>query len=469
MALLHRWLSRMAKTRAAKRVYDCLPASLRSMPASVLGATLRRERFGAAFHDELSAIQSRLSQSRDEWEAAQLERLREVLTLARQTVPYYRQTLRDIDAQDIRSLGDWRKVPITDREEVRSSPGEFVSDALKASELHTVRTSGTTGGAMPVSWLKEAVQRQHAAWWYVRFARGYDLQSSMATFAGRPVIPAKRNKPPYWIYNRSARQWMFSGFHTRPDMLEAVCRQLTEIEVDYYNGYPSFLYLVAHEYLRLGLRPPGIRHVFTSSETLLPKQREVIEQAFQCSVVEHYGAAEGSAAYVQWSDDDHNLVLAQGHCFIEPMSGDDGSSVARGMMITTCLINPGMPLINYRIGDVATEVANSEAGAYPAPAVKRIDGRTDEYVTGRSGRRFGRLSVAATAMRNVKELQFYQDRVGELEVRIVREVGFGPDDEAHALQSLRSYLGDDLDIRLVYVEGIKRLPSGKFRSVINKL
>jgi phenylacetate-CoA ligase len=139
------------------------------------------------------------------------------------------------------------------------------------------------------------------------------------------------------------------------------------------------------------------------------------------------------------------------------------------MMITTNLINIAMPLINYRIGDVATEVPAEQAARYPAPAVARIDGRTDDFLIDSTGRRFGRLSVVVKTMSHIKEMQFYQDTAGRVDVRIVRDVGYQPADEQGVRDILRHYLGDHLTLNIVYVDRIERLPSGKFRLVLNKL
>ena len=467
--MFHEWIKNLAGSHLAKGVYARLPAPLRSLPASLLSSSLRRDRFGPSFHDELAQVGKRLAMSRDEWSAQQLLQLRAVLAAAKQTVPAYRARFRHIDPADIKELDDWKSVPFTDREEVRATPERFLSETVPARRRSVIATSGTTGGALQVTWDKQAVQRQHAAWWYPRFVRGYTLKSSQASFTGRQILPVDRAKPPFWIYNRTGRQWLFSCFHTDPDMLEAMCRHLAEINVDYLCGYPSFIYLVAQRYEQLGLQPPSARHVFTSSETLLPKQREVIERALHCTVVEHYGSAEGSAALVQWSDTDHHLALAQGHCFVEAAPDEQAGPARTGMLITTNLINPAMPLINYRIGDVATESPPEERPAYPAPVFDRVDGRTDDFIVDATGRRFGRLSVMMKVIHKVKEMQFYQEVEGQVEMRVVPENDFQPADEQAMLQSVRSFLGDHLKITVNYMDKIPREPSGKLRTVINRL
>ena len=57
------------------------------------------------------------------------------------------------------------------------------------------------------------------------------------------------------------------------------------------EGYPSTLYILARYLKKKDLYCP-VPAVLTSSETLLPLQRELIEERFQCPVYDFYGMAE---------------------------------------------------------------------------------------------------------------------------------------------------------------------------------
>lgn len=57
------------------------------------------------------------------------------------------------------------------------------------------------------------------------------------------------------------------------------------------EAYPSAIYVLA-KYMDDNNIRHKIKAVFTSSETLYPIQREVIERVFQCKIYDKYGLSE---------------------------------------------------------------------------------------------------------------------------------------------------------------------------------
>ncbi len=77
-------------------------------------------------------------------------RIRETVTYAAGTVPYYRDLFarEGIDPREIVTAADLERLPLTPKEHVRSDPDRFVSDSRLGRESIPFHTSGTTG--MPI-------------------------------------------------------------------------------------------------------------------------------------------------------------------------------------------------------------------------------------------------------------------------------------------------------------------------------
>ena len=91
-------------------------------------------------------------------------------------------------------------------------------------------------------------------------------------------------------------------------------------------GYPSVLYALAHEALagRLVVAP---RMIGSNSEPLLPEMRAAMEQAWQCPILNAWGASEGVAAGA--CGQGPGLHLVEDVCIFELMN-EDGEPVEPG-------------------------------------------------------------------------------------------------------------------------------------------
>lgn len=114
-------------------------------------------------------------------------------------------------------------------------------------------------------------------------------------------------------------------------------------------GYASIIYLLARELENE--KNLGIETIITSSETLLPSQREKIEDTFQCKVFDDYGSREFMiAAECEMHE---GLHINEEIVFVEILdeNGFPCEPGQRGDIIVTDLYNKSFPFIRYQMGD----------------------------------------------------------------------------------------------------------------------
>ncbi len=436
---------------AGKTFYDRLPLWAQTAAVNAVSLTNYRRRYGARFHRFLAQLEANENKSRDQLLTEQQQAVQRLLEYAVRHVPYYRERNLPPDR-----LQDW---PILDKQAVAAAPEKFLSDEFSRGDLLTLQTSGTTGTPLTVRFTTECQELEMAFRWRHRAWGGVPFLSRGAYLSGHPIVPADQAAPPFWRVDTVERRLLCSSYHFSPQNMPQYVEALTRFAPDFIHGYPSSLYLLARHMLEHNLRSLRPRAVFTASETLLEFQREAIERAFAAPVFNWYGTTEMTCNIVECAYG--SLHYRTDYGLLELLDG--------GVTVATGLLNPAMPLIRYRAGDVATPRAGTCDCGRAFPLIERIEGRIEDYIRTPDGRLVGRLDHIFKGVAHVREAQLVQRRVEELILRIVRADGFGDDDERVILANARERLGSSIALRCEYVDAIERSAGGKFRFVVSEL
>src|SRR5437867_7078020 len=456
-----------------EHLYYRMPISIQNSLLSLHARRLGRIRFDAGYgrlrHD-LAVLER---SSPDEQRAYQSERLERLIRHCYENVPYYRRLFqaRGLSPKDVQTPEDLVKLPILTKDGVRENFRDLLTRTTDARRLRLAHTSGTTGSSLSCYWDEEVDRATNAVLWQHRSWAGFEFGSPHATLLGRMIVPPGQDHPPFWRFNRAWNQLFLSSFHlddrTAPSYLEALHR----FQPKALESYAS----TAH-FLALQLRARGeylpLKAVFTSTETLLPIQREVIEERFRCRVYDYLGAAE--------------RVLFAGECPVgEGMHlftaygitevTDDGGCPRRagelGHLIVTGLHNFAMPLIRYRIGDVSGILPGVCRCGRTLPRMHSVTTKAEDIIVTPEGR-FISPSVMThpfKPMSNIIASHIIQESTDSLSIRIVRGPSYTEKDSEIFMRELRKRVGERIRIDLDFVEKIPRTATGKLRWVISKV
>ncbi len=448
-----------------------LPVCLQNVACSIEGHRLRRKRFGGEFHKHLEFLERSYQWGQEELRSYQEEKLRELVDFAHRYVPYYRQLFKSIglEPRNIDGIADLPEIPILEKETIRAQKESLMSTVHPRRDRIPGRTSGSTGTALSLCFTPEAVAFEYACVWRLWRRVGVMPGDSLATFSGRTVVPVRQTGPPFWRYNRPANQTLFSQHHAGSANLDCYVRELLRCERRYWQGYQSFMNLVAQAILEFGggPLPDGPKAVFTSSETLLPSVRKVIERATGARVYDRYGLSELCASMSECEEGNLHVDMEVG--IVEVDRHTESEHTLTGELICTGLHNHAMPLLRYRTGDVATMLKGPCPCGRSGQVFTQIDGRREDYVLTPNGAKVGRMDHIFKDALNVKESQILQEEADALIVKIVRRPGYSSKDEADLLTEFRTRLGGGMRIDFKYVDDIPRLPNGKFRAVVSRI
>ena len=99
------------------------------------------------------------------------------------------------------------------------------------------------------------------------------------------------------------------------------------------------------------------------------------------------------------------------------------------------------------------------------PLIEAIEGRNDDLLITRDGRRIGRLDPVFKGDLPINEAQIVQTSLDDIVVRLVPDKGFCEKASTQLISGIRERMGD-INVRIETVDRIPRTKNGKFRAVV---
>jgi phenylacetate-CoA ligase len=403
------------------------------------------------------------------WSANDLQRYQEnelqrIIQLANKNVPYYRGAMQvfGVKPKNIQSLADLALMPFVEKETLRKHATDFLSRKSLSPALYKCHTSGTTGTPLTLYRDLRNIGFEYAMLRRQRLWAGLDDSDRYATLKGELLPESRINQFKYWQMNSAEHKLVLSSYHISEKTAERYVEALHNYQPVAIDGYPSSIYTLAKMMLQRGLTFP-MKAILTSSETLAPEQKAIIETVFQCRVFDYYGMAERIAAIHTCEHGSYHVVPE--YSIVEFIRNPlfDGYFEIVG----TSLNNNAMPLIRYRVGDIAELSKETCACGRHYPVIKSIVGRTDDSIITPSGKVVGRLDHIFKGINNLVQAQIYQPRQDKIILRVVPDSSFSKSDGEVVLEKLYHRVGDGIQFEIERVPEIGRTPRGKIKSVVS--
>lgn len=454
-----------------RRLYHAAPYPVRCAVATIYGWNQRRKRYGRHFRRHRAELEKSQWFRDDALDRLQADRVRNFLIYARDHSAYHRRRFADAGFEPEGYVGpeDLPALPLLTKADVRENIASIVSDDIGALQATWSHTSGTTGQGLRFPESLECFQREYAFRVQSYEWAGARLFERWAFCAGHPVADPDARRPPFWVRDLANRWMLMSSYHLTGENLHSYIEALSAFRPRLLSGYPSSLFLLAIANLAEGspVRPSTI---VTSSETLFGNQRAMLEASFGCRVYSYYGNAERAGTMSQCSEG--LFHVRSEHSLVEILreDGRPAKPGEEGRLVATAFGNYAAPLIRYQIGDsVLLSERRTCACGRGGLLVDRVLGRMEDYIITPDGRLVGRLDHLFKDALQVRLAQIVQNHEDEVVLRIVREPGYGENDEKNILHEARARLGGDIRVRFEYVESIPRAASGKHRFVISRV
>ena len=290
--------------------------------------------------------------TREALAAYQLAKLNETLELVRAKSAFYRGRLGERPVA-LNSLDDLAELPFTTADDVRNAPLDLVCVRQDDVErIVTLPTSGTTGAPKRIYFTADDQE----------LTRDF-FHHGMSTFVGpgdRVLILLPGSLPGSvgdLLREGLARMDVTGIPHGPVSDVAQTLRVMADERVTALVGIPVQVLGLA----KLALDDPGrapsaLHSVLLSTDHLPLAVARVIEQAWGCTVYDHYGTTEmglgggvdcGALAGYHLREADMLFEI------VDPLTGRPVPDGENGEVVFTTLTRRAMPLIRYRTGDVA--------------------------------------------------------------------------------------------------------------------
>ncbi|MGO9570595.1 MAG: phenylacetate--CoA ligase family protein [Desulfomonilaceae bacterium] len=394
----------------------------------------------------------------------QLQRLGQVVQLAADSVPYYRELFEktNFDPSKVeRDPSYLRRLPYLTKDIIRREGTRLLSERFSQTVLHVRKTGGSTGPSTLIYYSQEALDWTAAVnllvlEWAGKKRHWKEVHLSTRFPDSIPLKDRLKERIKCLALNR---------INILTDQLDdqglaELWNELLRARPYLVQGHPSTMWALSRFVRKRGYDARGVLQVFESTgEALDPMKRFFIQDALNCRVINRYGNAEfGVIAYSPEPDEDSYLRLLDFMVWPEAEATEDGPPE----LIFTGLTNSAMPLIRYRTGDQGVLQEDSDGFL-----LRNLRGRVHELV--RVGNRTyptHYFQDLLDKIGGITEFQILDRNDGRPLFKIV------PDefDSGEAISTrVGQWLGNNVDVMLVDVEGLNRVGrNSKFCHVVRE-
>lgn len=410
----------------------------------------------------------------EKMEEYQLKKVRALVAHAGKNVKYYRDlfTKEDIHVEDIRSLEDFRKIPVLTKETALREHKNLIADNIRRGHVTHGSTGGTTGTPLPLLW--DSGDRSFSWGAYYRWYNWMGLTpgDSMAKLWGAKKVledsasARLRNTLKDYYYNRTT----LNSFNLNKQTVFRYIDKLNSFKPKFVRGYLSALMelsrLIEKEEITLSFIPKALS---TTTETVLPVYRKYLREIWQAELFDQYGCGECNSMAFECSAHD-GMHIASEHVYLEKPEDHHNESVP---VILTNLDNYAMPFIRYMNGDEVVFADKMCSCGVKLPMINQVTGRAADYIILADNSKVH--GVFFTDILNelpdfnisyAKRFQVVQDKPGT--IQFLMEADETPPKEF--IENLKKAFSRFFTHSEIIIKGkLQSEPSGKFRYIKNNI
>jgi phenylacetate-CoA ligase len=386
-------------------------------------------------------------------------KLHSLVRHAYDTVPFYRERLDQarIRPDDIRSIDDLRKLPVTDKRDLQAAgEGAVRSGQFADQDLKSVRTTGSTGRPFTVFLDERWASMQRAIFLRALTTAGYRFGDKLMILADDPAL----RRSPVWL------RWHYVAYSAPPEQLVTM---LNTVKPKLLYGWVTPLRRLALHARDHGKKLQSPATVVTTAEALDADTRQLLNDTFQAEVYEFYGLTEMGMVGIECER--HNgLHMSEDTLLAEFPDLEAGQQSSR--LVLTNLNLYSMPLIRYATGDVVTlHPAGPCACGRASRRIARVEGREVDCLSLPNGGRLlpYEVTLRMEAIAGIARFQVVQESMLRL---VVRYEGLQEAERARAgeiRQVFQKLVAPKVDVDVQRLETIDPGPGQKFRIIESRL
>jgi phenylacetate-CoA ligase len=386
----------------------------------------------------------------EELQRNQLDQFLRIFKFAKNTFPYYDNLFSKLKLHhtDFRSLNDLNKIPILTKNDIIANYDGFLP-RQSIGRYSWSSTGGSTGTPLKYRLSNECNSRGWALGWRGFSCAGYNVGDKLVIFGGGSLIKDEFRLSNY-LRTKVLNYIYISSYGMSDEDLRLYFTRIAASKTKFIYGYPSSISLLAI-YIRNNKLSfdHQIKGIFTTAEMLTAGYRENIESVFNCKVFDHYGTMDGGISALE--DQRGFKQIDTERSILEVVDESDSQIQERnGRILATSLYNYAFPFFRYDVGDSGMVTSAYSDKNNPRLVLTNLLGRTTDYLE-INGKIVG-SPVLTVLMANIScyQYQFVQIDEKSIELRIYKTDAYSKKQEDFIRQSMRSNLGDNFNLNIIY-------------------
>lgn len=414
--------------------------------------------------------------SLEENQKLQRESLYELLEYASKNISYYKRLFQknNIKLSKESVFEDIRKIPVLTKEILRkefknlyktipNNPWEYNSSGGSTGEPVTLIQDRTVK-------IKSRLIKKFQKEW-----AGYHTGETMIKLWGseRDITGEKENvKHRFTNWMNSVN--VLNSFAMDSEKMQDYVKIINKKKPRLILAYAQSMYDFANFIDENKIKVHSPKSIMTSAGILYPHFRKRIEKVFRCPVFDRYGSREVGDMACECERHDGLHVMMFTH-YIEILDKklkpcEEGQV---GDIYVTFLTNFTMPLIRYKIGDLATYTKKMCSCKRGMPIIKNIVGREMDVLKTKDGKFIqGEFFIHFIGVVHnkgiIEQFQVIQKNYYLIEIKVVvKDKSLFENDRKSIENDIRKVMGN-IKIKWSYVKKIEASKSGKYRYTLRE-
>jgi phenylacetate-CoA ligase len=418
----------------------------------------------------LRALENSQYDTPDQIQARQIAQLRSLLKQAYQSTRFYRRRFDEcgFNPDQFKHPDQMRVIPVLTKNEIRSHLADMLSDRFSADEIHSSETGGTTGVKMKFCRNNSCLPLKEAA--LLRFEKwgGWDFGQPLGI-----VWPAQQDYVGHWTRKAKLKNALYKRQVVFPaaviddeairNYLNLVVRQKPTL----IRAFTNPLLEIAKFILKNSFPIPSPKGLITTGEPLYNHQRGEIERAFGCKVYDSYRSRE-AGPIAQECEVHKGMHINAENLYVEsiPLKDMQCDDECIGRIIITDLLNFGMPLIRYDMGDLGVISSRKCSCGRGLPLLGGLKGRSASSFITPDGKIVAAgalvLYLVDEAPGPLGQVQIIQETLDTLILRMTKDPMPSKEILDYQEKTVQRLFGPEMKIKFEFVEKIDREASGKY-------
>jgi len=385
----------------------------------------------------------------------QEEKLKNTLRIASNTAHY----------KNINLFSRFEKIPPINKDIIINSFDNFIISKKFADYITTGGTSGK-----PLGFYINKNRKGFEWFWMTNnwSKVGFTLNDYRAVLTNH-----KLNGKNYKV-DHLLREYQYNNFSLNDNYLNYVIEHINAKKIKFLRAYPSAAFMLS-KYILREKKNTTLKYFLCGSENVFKYQKELIENSLGIRMYTWYGHSEKLILAGEGKEcDNYHSNPFYGYGEIIDENDKPVQEVGTiGELTGTGFINTKMAFIRYRTGDFAEFVGDVCPNCgHIGLTFKNVKGRWHGdliYKSDGSNITTTALNLHSKFYNHIKALQYFQNQVGKLEVRVIPENNFTREIKEKISNDLKIKCGNGLDINVVEVEAVELSDINKFQLLIQRI